>query len=123
MTLYSQNRNDASLLNNNTRNNNVASLNNTHENMQLLRGPQLPVTVQKANREDINDKFCKFEINKACITPLKEEQISEAWSLDADAPESVTNEICNETTAQANTLHTIETTAQANTLHTQLTQV
>jgi len=31
-----------------------------------LRGPQLlPVTLQKANREDINDKFCKFEINKS----------------------------------------------------------
>lgn len=30
-----------------------------------LRGPQLlPVTMPKANREDINDKFCKFEINK-----------------------------------------------------------
>ena len=29
------------------------------------RGPPLPVTVQKANREDINDKFCKFEINKS----------------------------------------------------------
>ena len=25
----------------------------------------IPVTVQKANREDINDKFCKFEINKS----------------------------------------------------------
>ena len=31
----------------------------------IPRGPQLPVTVQKANREDINDKFCKFEINKS----------------------------------------------------------
>lgn len=25
----------------------------------------IPVTVQKANREDINDKFCKFEISKS----------------------------------------------------------
>ncbi len=29
------------------------------------RGPQLPVTAQKPNSEDINDKFCKFEINKS----------------------------------------------------------
>jgi hypothetical protein len=34
----------------------------------IPRGPQLPVTVQKANREDINDKFCKFEINKSKLT-------------------------------------------------------
>lgn len=33
----------------------------------IPRGPQLPVTVQKANREDINDKFCKFEINKSML--------------------------------------------------------
>ena len=33
-------------------------------NMNSSRGPQLPITVSKANREDINDKFCKFEINK-----------------------------------------------------------
>ena len=26
---------------------------------------QLPVTSQKPNREDINEKFCKFEINKS----------------------------------------------------------
>ena len=32
----------------------------------------------------------------ACNTPLKEEQMSEAWSLDADPPESVTNEIIND---------------------------
>ena len=31
------------------------------------RGPQLPLTVLKANREDINDKFCKFEINNGKI--------------------------------------------------------
>jgi hypothetical protein len=31
------------------------------------RGPQLPITVQKANREDINEKFCKFEINKSML--------------------------------------------------------
>ncbi len=31
----------------------------------MMRGPQLlPVTVKKDNGEDINDKFCKFEINK-----------------------------------------------------------
>ena len=42
-------------------NNNSASNN---LNTLVSRGPQLPVTVtvQKANREDINDKFCKFEI-------------------------------------------------------------
>lgn len=36
-------------------------------NSQVVnRGPQLlPITVQKANREDINDKFCKFEISKS----------------------------------------------------------
>lgn len=50
--LASQNRNDAALL-------------NSQANPVVLQGPQLlPVTVQKANREDINDKFCKFEINK-----------------------------------------------------------
>jgi hypothetical protein len=33
--------------------------------MNPMRGPQgVPITVQKPNREDINDKFCKFEINK-----------------------------------------------------------
>ncbi len=67
------------------------------------RGPQLPVTVRKANREDINDKFCKFEINKTCNLPLKEEQMSEAWSLDADAPESIINDpLLDENTSLAN---------------------
>jgi hypothetical protein len=33
--------------------------------MLASRGPQLPITVQKANREDINEKFCKFEISKS----------------------------------------------------------
>ncbi len=71
--------------------------------MLMPRGPQLPVTVQKANREDINDKFCKFEINKALNTPLREEQMSEAWSLDADAPESIINDpLLDETTSLAN---------------------
>lgn len=32
----------------------------------------------------------------ACNLPLKEEQMSEAWSLDADPPESVTNEVIND---------------------------
>ncbi len=32
--------------------------------LNLSRGPQLPLTAVKANREDINEKFCKFEINK-----------------------------------------------------------
>ncbi len=31
------------------------------------RGPQLPMTAQKPNSEDINDKFCKFEINKSTL--------------------------------------------------------
>lgn len=79
---------------------NVNSLGNivvnaTNSNNSSSRGPQLPITVQKANREDINDKFCKFEINK--INPSKEEQLSETgWSLDADASESVTNEPIND---------------------------
>lgn len=64
--------------------------------MNSARGPQLPVTVQKANREDINDKFCKFELNKM-NAPVKEEQLSETgWSLDADPPESVNNEPIND---------------------------
>lgn len=37
----------------------------SNSNVVVPRGPQLPVTIQKANREDINDKFCKFEINKS----------------------------------------------------------
>lgn len=37
---------------------------NGYTNLNGTRGPSLPVTVQKPNREDINDKFCKFEINK-----------------------------------------------------------
>jgi hypothetical protein len=64
-------------------------------NLNPLRGPQLPLTVLKSNREDINDKFCKFEINKSMNgSSLKEEeQLSETgWSLDADPPESVNNE-------------------------------
>lgn len=56
MAMSSQNRNDSAILNNPIPN----SLNNS-------RGPQLPITVQKANREDINDKFCKFEINKGIM--------------------------------------------------------
>ena len=89
-------RNDATLLLSNPA---------TDPGQEILmpRGPQLPVTVQKANREDINDKFCKFEINKACITPLREEQMSEAWSLDADAPESIINDpLLDENTSLAN---------------------
>ena len=43
-------------------NNNIV---NNNLNNNVSRGPQLPVTVQKANKEDINDKFCKFEINKS----------------------------------------------------------
>ena len=31
------------------------------------RGPQLPITVAKPNGDDINEKFCKFEINKGMI--------------------------------------------------------
>lgn len=58
------------------------------------RGPQLPNTDPKTNREDINDKFCKFEINK--INPSKEEQSETGWSLDADASESVINEPIND---------------------------
>ena len=56
--------------NNNSQNglanlNNINSSNNINMNMNQ-RGPQLlPVTVQKANREDINEKFCKFEISKS----------------------------------------------------------
>lgn len=97
ISLSRQNRNDAAMLNHQ----------NSTGSTNALRGPQLlPVTVQKANREDINDKFCKFEINKACNMPLREEQMSEAWSLDADPPESVTNEIMNdpldENTSNAN---------------------
>ncbi|CAF0809811.1 unnamed protein product [Brachionus calyciflorus] len=70
-------------------------VNTTSSTTNTSRGPQLPVTVQKANREDINEKFCKFEINK--INPAKEEQMSETgWSLDADAPESVSNEPIND---------------------------
>ena len=73
--------NDASVANLNTaRNNNVngvsggggnVNVSNSNgniidrvNNMNSSRGPQLPITVQKANREDINEKFCKFEINK-----------------------------------------------------------
>jgi hypothetical protein len=59
------------------------------------RGPQLPITVQKTNGEDINDKFCKFEINN--VNAPREEQLSETgWSLDADPPESVNNEPLND---------------------------
>ena len=53
--MSSQNRND------------VAINNPIPNNLNNLRGPRLPITVQKANREDINDKFCKFEINKGIL--------------------------------------------------------
>jgi hypothetical protein len=43
--------------------NNQLSNNSFH--VQQQRGPNLPVTVQKENRDDINEKFCKFEINKS----------------------------------------------------------
>lgn len=69
-------------------------VNTTSTNTNGVRGPQLPVNVPKANREDINDKFCKFEINK--INPSKEEQSETGWSLDADASESVINEPIND---------------------------
>jgi hypothetical protein len=51
-------------LNNTNNNTNQTNLNNGINNNN--RGPNiLPVTVQKTNREDINDKFCKFEISKS----------------------------------------------------------
>lgn len=43
----------------------TVGLNSSSSNAAIPRGPQLPVTVQKSNREDINDKFGKFEINKS----------------------------------------------------------
>ncbi len=50
-------------LNNTNNNTNQTNLNGINNNN---RGPNiLPVTVQKTNREDINDKFCKFEISKS----------------------------------------------------------
>lgn len=74
---------------------NIVNNNPISSSMNPSRGPQLPITVQKANREDINDKFCKFEINKT--NPVKEEQLSETgWSLDADPPESVNNDPIND---------------------------
>lgn len=69
-------------------------VNTPSSNTNGSRGPQLPITVPKTNREDINDKFCKFEINK--INPSKEEQSETGWSLDADASESVINEPIND---------------------------
>jgi len=52
-------------LNNTNNNTNQTNLNNGINNNNN-RGPNiLPVTVQKTNREDINDKFCKFEISKS----------------------------------------------------------
>jgi hypothetical protein len=80
---------------NNTMINGNMNTNSINPNINPSRGPQLPITVQKANGEDINDKFCKFEINN--VNAPREEQLSETgWSLDADPPESVNNEPLNE---------------------------
>ena len=49
------------IINTNNNNNNISN-NNNIVNSNLSR---LPVTVHKENREDINEKFCKFEINKS----------------------------------------------------------
>ena len=51
----------------------------------MLKEFQHPMTEQKANCEDINDNFCKFELKNPCITTLREEQMSEARTLSADA--------------------------------------
>ncbi len=51
----------------------------------MLKEIQHPMTEQKANCEDINDNFCRFELKNACITTLREEQMSEARTLSADA--------------------------------------
>ena len=60
--LINQRLNNANNNTNQTNLNNGININNNNNN----RGPNiLPVTVQKTNREDINDKFCKFEISKS----------------------------------------------------------
>ena len=46
-------------------NQNLSLININYGNNSNLS--RLPVTVHKENREDINDKFCKFEINKGII--------------------------------------------------------
>jgi hypothetical protein len=53
---------------NNQINNNTMNINHFNGNNSNLS--RLPVTVQKENREDINDKFCKFEINKGLLVPF-----------------------------------------------------
>ena len=86
---------NTSSINNTVINGNMNNVNSVNPNINQSRGPQLPITVQKANREDINDKFCKFEINN--VNAPREEQLSETgWSLDADPPESVNNEPIND---------------------------
>ena len=34
-----------------------------------MAGPDLPVTVHKNNREDVTDKFQKFEIERKTLRP------------------------------------------------------
>jgi hypothetical protein len=56
----------------------VTSSGNNNQNLSFINinygstnnNSRLPVNVHKENREDISDKFCKFEINKGIFTSL-----------------------------------------------------
>lgn len=92
MFLNSNNNNNSSQSNQQQQQSNNYNNSSMRANLNTLN---LPITVNKPNREDINDKFCKFEINST-NNIRDSDRLSEAWSLDADPPESIINEPIND---------------------------